>query len=175
MIVTARDRVGKLAGLLVSSFNTVTLDPVPVVSFNLRLPSSTYNAIALSGHFTVTGISNAKIADLFAKGRGIDKYTIYEKPLDSAMGSELDVMDGLFQIRCQWLKEKSVDIGDHVIMIGRVLDVTDNKYQTSLTEPLIYSKGRYRYAGPSIPISKVASRDARKLTANSFSSKASNV
>ena len=175
MVITAWDRVGKLTGLLVSSFNTVTLDPVPVVSFNLRLPSSTYDAIALSGHFTVTGISNAKIADLFAKGRGIDKHAIYEKPIDSVIGSELDIKDGLFQIRCQWLKEKSVEIGDHVIMIGRVLDVTDNKYRTNHTEPLIYSQGRYRYAGPSIPISKVASHDPRKLPANSFSSKASNV
>ena len=162
MIITARDRDGKLAGLLVSSFNTVTLDPDPVVSFNLRLPSSTYDAIVVSDHFTVTGISNAKIADLFAKGRGIDKHTNYEKSIGSVMGPELDITDGLFQIRCQWLKKKSVEIGDHVIMIGQVLDIIHNKMQTSLVEPLIYSQGRYRYAGPSIPISKITTYDSQK-------------
>ncbi|KAI4120224.1 MAG: hypothetical protein LQ347_007130, partial [Umbilicaria vellea] len=49
------------AGMLVSSFNTITLSPDPYISFNIKLPSRTYAAISSHGRFhlhalNVTGI-----------------------------------------------------------------------------------------------------------------------
>ncbi|EFW18679.1 hypothetical protein D8B26_005501 [Coccidioides posadasii str. Silveira] len=59
-------------GMTVSSFNTVTLYPEPVVSFNAKVPSETYDAIRLSKRFLVHLLSsNAATANLareFSRG-----------------------------------------------------------------------------------------------------------
>ncbi|KAL5340806.1 flavin reductase like domain-containing protein [Aspergillus crustosus] len=59
-------------GMTVSSFNTVTLTPKPVISFNVRRPSETLNALLKSGRFLVhllsPGQGAAALASDFAKG-----------------------------------------------------------------------------------------------------------
>lgn len=75
-IITSTDptssEVTAFRGMTVSSFNTVTLHPQPVVSFNIKLPSETYNAIDTSSRFLVHLLSprdvTAKLAWEFAKG-----------------------------------------------------------------------------------------------------------
>ncbi|KAL4955613.1 flavin reductase like domain-containing protein [Aspergillus filifer] len=59
-------------GMTVSSFNTVTLTPEPVISFNVRQPSETLHALLSSGRFLVHLLATDKrAADLardFAMG-----------------------------------------------------------------------------------------------------------
>jgi flavin reductase (DIM6/NTAB) family NADH-FMN oxidoreductase RutF len=59
-------------GMTVSSFNTVTLHPEPVVSFNVRRPSETLNALQSSGRFLVhlltPSAATAKLARDFSRG-----------------------------------------------------------------------------------------------------------
>lgn len=59
-------------GMTVSSFNTVTLSPTPVISFNVRRPSETLNALLTSGQFLVhllaTNQQTASLARDFARG-----------------------------------------------------------------------------------------------------------
>lgn len=59
-------------GMTVSSFNTVTLNPEPVISFNVRRPSETLNAIVSSGRFLVHLLApsdtTATLARDFSKG-----------------------------------------------------------------------------------------------------------
>ncbi|KAL4933863.1 flavin reductase family protein [Aspergillus undulatus] len=59
-------------GMTVSSFNTVTLTPEPVVSFNVRRPSETLNALLSSGRFLVHLLApnpaTAALARDFARG-----------------------------------------------------------------------------------------------------------
>ncbi|KAK2850599.1 hypothetical protein FQN49_005509 [Arthroderma sp. PD_2] len=59
-------------GMTVSSFNTVTLNPTPVISFNVKTPSETYNAIRSSSRFLVHLLSPneamARLALEFSKG-----------------------------------------------------------------------------------------------------------
>ena len=59
-------------GMTVSSFNTVTLYPEPVVSFNVKVPSETYNAITSSSRFLVhllaPNATTARLATEFSKG-----------------------------------------------------------------------------------------------------------
>ncbi|KAL4961494.1 flavin reductase family protein [Aspergillus stella-maris] len=59
-------------GMTVSSFNTVTLTPEPVISFNVRRPSETLHALLSSGRFLVHLLATDKrAADLardFAMG-----------------------------------------------------------------------------------------------------------
>lgn len=80
-IITATDAASAAAnnnkscsfrGMTVSSFNTVTLTPHPVISFNVRRPSETLNALLASGRFLVHLLSpsaaTATLARDFAKG-----------------------------------------------------------------------------------------------------------
>lgn len=59
-------------GMTVSSFNTVTLYPEPVVSFNVKIPSETYDAIHSSQRFLVHLLSSngatANLAREFSRG-----------------------------------------------------------------------------------------------------------
>ncbi|RDW94195.1 flavin reductase family protein [Aspergillus mulundensis] len=59
-------------GMTVSSFNTVTLTPQPVISFNVRRPSETLHALLSSGRFLVhllaTNQATASLARDFARG-----------------------------------------------------------------------------------------------------------
>lgn len=61
-------------GMTISSFNTVSLDPVPIVSFNIKVPSATHDAITNSRKFIIHTLSTSadaiKIAEHFSKGRG---------------------------------------------------------------------------------------------------------
>lgn len=56
-IITATDPQGPVEkafrGMTVSSFNTVTIHPSPVISFNVRRPSETLTALQSSGRFLV--------------------------------------------------------------------------------------------------------------------------
>lgn len=58
--------------MTVSSYNTVTLTPQPVISFNVKTPSETYNAICSSGRFAVHLLAathaSARVARRFAGG-----------------------------------------------------------------------------------------------------------
>lgn len=76
-IITATDPSGpsdttSFRGMTVSSFNTVTLTPHPVISFNVRRPSETLNALLASGRFLVhvlaPGPITATLARDFSKG-----------------------------------------------------------------------------------------------------------
>lgn len=76
-IITATDPSGapdtsSFRGMTVSSFNTVTLTPNPVISFNVRRPSETLNALLASQRFLVhllaPGSATATLARDFSKG-----------------------------------------------------------------------------------------------------------
>ncbi|KAL4973685.1 flavin reductase like domain-containing protein [Aspergillus desertorum] len=62
----------RFRGMTVSSFNTVTLTPHPVISFNVRRPSETLQALLSSGRFLVhllaTDQATASLARDFARG-----------------------------------------------------------------------------------------------------------
>ena len=76
-IITSTDptssRQTAFRGMTVSSFNTVTLYPEPVVSFNVKVPSETYNAILSSSRFLVhllaPNATTARLATEFSKGQ----------------------------------------------------------------------------------------------------------
>ncbi|KAL4881594.1 flavin reductase like domain-containing protein [Aspergillus karnatakaensis] len=69
---TSPTHSSRFRGMTVSSFNTVTLTPYPIISFNVRRPSETLNALLHSGRFLVHLLSPEKnaaaLARDFAKG-----------------------------------------------------------------------------------------------------------
>ena len=133
-------------GLLVSSFNTVTLRPKPYVSFNLRLPSSTYDAICQSRTFTASGITNAVVADSFVKAR--DNGKAWEQFLGKN-GRLKEGLGGTWWMRCAWEQERSVQVEDHVVIIAEVISA--GTYTDWNGQPgLIYAEGKYRWVGHAV-------------------------
>ncbi|KAG0159767.1 putative oxidoreductase [Penicillium digitatum] len=152
-IITATDPSGpenttSFRGMTVSSFNTVTLTPHPVISFNVRRPSETLNALLASRRFLVhllaPGPATATLARDFSKGnvtlaamlKGHGDFELaalptenedghFQRPLpilqrraDAAAAS--DGVDFPFVFECTLHPEK-IDVHDHSIVLGTVV------------------------------------------------------
>lgn len=131
-------------GMTVSSFSTVTLNPEPVVSFNVKRPSETLNALLASGRFLVHLLAPAKpTADLardFSRGNhnlsivggeGDFGFAAYESCLSGdgerplpllrrREGDVQDVVDFPFVFECRVLPQQ-MEVYDHTIVLGRVV------------------------------------------------------
>lgn len=127
--------------MTVSSFNTVTLHPKPVISFNVHHPSETLLALQSSARFLVhllaPGTAAARLARAFAKGNenlelGGFEWEDYDalprlrrkrrrQEEDHTDGSEgEEEVDFSFVLECQYLPDKTVQVYDHMIVLGTV-------------------------------------------------------
>ena len=142
------DQQSRLTGLLVSSFNTVTLTPKPYVSFNIKLPSMTYSAIQASHVFTASGLKDARVANAFVKPR-----RTYGEPCRGNVWRHLAESDGRLKegkggtwwMRCRLLRDQCVEVGDHVIVVAKV--VASGGYESGEGIGLVYAEGGYRKVG----------------------------
>lgn len=163
-------------GMTVSSFNTVTLSPTPLVSFNVRVPSATHAALASSRGFLVHLLSasraGARIADAFTRGNTADGRAF--RYLVTGEGSEDDVQvlvgrgtqeapliagTGVMQVlRCNLVEGKEIEVGDHRILVAEVVGIVPvpgvkrKGEGESDTMGLIYGEGRYRNNGESLTL-----------------------
>ena len=152
------DQLPKVAGLLVSSFNTVTLTPKPYVSFNIRIPSSTYYAIKVSNEFIASGLKDARVADAFVKR----KITAGDLCGDNVWRGLVEVdgrlkegMGGTWWMRCRLLGDKCVEVGDHVVVVAKVVE--SGGYEGGEGIGLVYAEGGYRKVGEAVD--KTAEKD----------------
>ena len=134
-------------GIAVSSLSTVTLDP-PTVSFNVRCPSRTLDAIrAADGRFRVHFLDSephgAAIADLFTKGNDqqafqkrlqATKITLPTSPFPPRILDEAVVA----ALECRVSREFTV--ADHVIVVAKV---SDTRGQNITKSTLSYVQGDY--------------------------------
>jgi len=135
-------------GLLVSSFNTITLDPKPYVSFNIKRPSRTYDAIYQSGRFTASGMSDASIAHAFVKNVGSTR--VWEQMIGDR-GRLKEEKGGVWWMSCALIKNKCVEVEDHVIIVAEVLDAA--AYHDGDREMgLVYAEGNYRRVGTIVDV-----------------------
>ena len=137
----------KIAGLLVSSFNTVTLTPHVYVSFNIQVPSTTYRAMQHYGGFTASGLKDAVVADAFVKRRPpsaheTDPNDNRWRSLVTAQGELKPGTGGTWWMHCRLVQEKCVEVGDHVIVVGEVLAC--GGYLGGEGTGLVYAEGGYR-------------------------------
>lgn len=162
-------------GVTVSSFNTVTLSPRPIVSFNIRIPSRTYDAIiaraSFRAHILASTEKGAQIADAFTKPydqpyqpfRELKKagvHSVYfsraRKPyapkLVSPSGGILACLD------CEILTDRCVTVEDHVVILAEVTKLSDvqpgvmDAEDVELATALSYSQRTYRGIGPAIEV-----------------------
>lgn len=156
----------KMSGLLVSSFNTVTLTPHVYVSFNIRVPSNTYTTMKHSHGFVASGLRDAAVADAFVKRQA-------RLPPPSSSGDEMDRDDysfdfdrnyykdnsrwldlvepdgrlkpghgGTWWMRCRLVRDKCVEVGDHVIVVAKALAC--GAYSGGKRIGLVYMEGEYQ-------------------------------
>ncbi|KAJ6171183.1 hypothetical protein N7470_000250 [Penicillium chermesinum] len=147
-IITATDPSStadtSFRGMTVSSFNTVTLSPTPIISFNVRRPSETLNALLASGrflvHLLVPSPETATLARDFSKGNitlasmlsGHGTFEFgklegdAEQPLPMLRRREagLPGVHFPFVFECALLPQK-IDVYDHSIVLGEVVRVLE--------------------------------------------------
>lgn len=133
-IVTTCDGDGRPAGLTVSAFCSLSLDP-PLVLVCVDHKSQSYPALRDAGRFAVNVLrrEQEEASRRFASTR-LDKFDGVPHTL-SALGLPL-LDDALAHIECTTVTQHAQ--GDHTIFIGRV-----ERALTSTGEPLLYHRGRY--------------------------------
>jgi flavin reductase (DIM6/NTAB) family NADH-FMN oxidoreductase RutF len=140
-VVTAYERgSGKVVGLTVSSFVTLSFDP-PLVMFAIQHDANSYPAIVASKSFGVSllTVQQVEIAQRFAsKGAEKTAQTQFQP------GAELQVpliADSLAQVEC--LTNQIFISGDHAIVVGLV-----EAARTREGEPLLYFARRFGSFAP---------------------------
>lgn len=149
-------------GVTVSSFCTVTLTPVPVISFNLRVPSRSWDAIASSGllrvHLLKASPEGAAVAHAFTQ-----RYTKPHEPFEHlAKHPDADIKQGMTPV-ISWsaavqtviiatiLPDKCIQVGDHMIVVAKVSQVFLTPQSHSGHEgALAYGMQGYRNLGSGI-------------------------
>lgn len=134
-IVTVKGPLGPI-GLTINSFASVSLDP-PLVLWSLGRGSDRFQLFSQVSHFGVTILDDTgqKLSTrLSRKGSGdISTETVRE-----GQGGVPVLAHAMAHFECR--TETRHDAGDHVILIGRVLDFAHRSHG----RPLVYYRGRYR-------------------------------
>lgn len=128
-------------GMTVSSFNTVTLTPEPVISFNVKRPSETLTALRSSGrflaHLLAPNKATAALARDFSKGNhnlhiadGKGEFEFLELDVEGD-GGRLPILrrrggtkDGVedfpFVFECK-VMDKNIEVFDHTVVFATVV------------------------------------------------------
>jgi flavin reductase (DIM6/NTAB) family NADH-FMN oxidoreductase RutF len=135
-VVTALDDDGRAVGLTVNSFNTVSLEPPPIL-WSLSRASPNIATFRAASHFAVNVLAAGQqaLSERFAR-RGADKFAGIE--WDSGLGGAPLLPGCCAVLECR--NELQHDGGDHLIFIGRV-----ERFGRSAAPPLVYHGGRYRF------------------------------
>lgn len=134
-IVTARSPDGVLAGLTVSSFNSVSLQP-PLVLWSLNSASSAMAVLAEASHYAihVLGADQQALAERFAGPREQRWSGVDWRP--GACGAPL--LTGCVAV-FECFNRSQYEEGDHVIFVGEVERCSSRPGHA----PLIYHAGRF--------------------------------
>lgn len=141
-VVTTLDANGERAGMTISSFNSVSLDP-PLVLWSIANDAYSYDAFISAEYFAVN-VLMLEQQDLSARfaTKGIDKFD----GLDCREGLHgapiLPEYAACFECRTEHRHEG----GDHKIIVGRVLRLEDRE-----TDPLIIYRGHFLKTGGPYP------------------------
>ncbi|KAK0626750.1 flavin reductase like domain-containing protein [Immersiella caudata] len=168
--------------MTMSSFTSLALTPTPVVSFNISVPSRTYDAVEATRRFNIhvlaDDVNGARIADWLAKGNagGRKVFETLEKEcectfLEGGTEGEPPVLKGegvLYVLRCRLLEEPDrglVRVRDHVIVLGEVIEILEGgagvegeregkRKRKHERFGLLYADRRYRQLGNCITPAK---------------------
>ena len=133
-VATTLDEGGTPVGVTASSFNSVSLDP-PMVLWSLAKDSFSCPAFAASGHFAIHVLtaSQEALSNRFARS-GTDKFDGLHWQAGELGSPIFDEFAARFECRTEHLYEG----GDHIIMVGEVVD-----FEARDEAPLLFHGGRY--------------------------------
>ncbi len=137
-VVTTRQKDGTPRGFTANSFTSVSLDP-PMLLVCLAKTAHSCPVFTAAPHFAVNILEQGQkeLSGLFAS-RAADKF---EKVEWRSGMAEMPIFDDtLAHLVCS--QEKVIDAGDHIILLGRVVD-----HATGHGQPLGYFRGTYFSAG----------------------------
>lgn len=134
-VVTTKDAAGRLHGITVSAFCSVSMEP-PLILVCIEKTTGSHESLTESGIFTVNILSanEAQLSDHFA--------SLLENKLDGTahnIGSNgiPYLSNALVNLECRLFR--SLDGGDHSIFLGEVENVTVRE-----GDPLVYFRSDYR-------------------------------
>jgi flavin reductase (DIM6/NTAB) family NADH-FMN oxidoreductase RutF len=134
-VVTTKDDAGKMHGLTVSAFCSVSLDP-PLVLVCIEKAAGSHYAFAESGIFAVNILNSSQqdmserfASQLINRFQGLD-FSLSEHGLPV-------LADCLANLECKIVH--SYDGGDHTVYIGEVLNA-----EAADGDPLLYFRSDYR-------------------------------
>lgn len=133
-IVTTVDQNGEVYGFTANSFASVSLDP-PLLLVNIAKTAYGLQIFTEASGFAINILAESQrdLSNIFAS-RGADKFANARWNV-RATGSPL--FEGVIAwFDCEFFEQ--VDAGDHIILIGRVLD-----YDYNSDSPLAFCRGAY--------------------------------
>ena len=134
-VVTAKDADGKLHGITVSAFCSVSLDP-PLILVCIDVNTGSHRALTQTDSFVVNILSDDQqyLSNRFASYLP-DKFEAVKYSLGI---DNLPVLEGvLANLECRLVN--SHDNGDHTIFVGQI-----EKATVGGGNPLVYFHGNYR-------------------------------
>ncbi len=139
-VATTVDSTGVPAGITISSFNSVSLDP-PLVLWSISNDAYSYDAFINAEYFAVNvlTVEQEGMSARFAQ-RGLDKFKGIEMREGLHGVPLLPDYAACFECRTEYRYAG----GDHKIIVGRVLRLEDRE-----TDPLIFYRGHFLGKGGS--------------------------
>jgi flavin reductase (DIM6/NTAB) family NADH-FMN oxidoreductase RutF len=134
-VITTRDGDGKGVGLTANSFSSVSLDP-PLVLWSIGKTATCFDAFEKSSHFAIHILHRGQenISRHFAT-KNVDKFSEINHEIGA--GNTPLLSDYSARFVCE--VEHRYPGGDHIILVGRVLE-----YENLDKEPLVFYKGQYK-------------------------------
>ncbi|WP_019156243.1 flavin reductase family protein [Robertmurraya massiliosenegalensis] len=133
-VVTTVDKDGTPLGLTVNSFASVSIDPLMIL-WSIDKKVSSYEPFTQTDHFAVHVLAEDQgdICSLFAM-KGTDRFANCEWKT-SELG--LPIISGALGV-LQCKTHKTVEAGDHTILIGEVVEI-----ENFAKDPLLYHKRKF--------------------------------
>ena len=183
------DAAERSRGVTVSSFNTVTLAPTPIVSFNLKLPSRSWDAIKSSGrvqiHLLHASAKGAAVAHAFTQPHEKPSgpfYALMEMGAGVLFGqarrnlSPRIVYDGavIAAFSAKIMRGKEVKVGDHMVVFAEVTKVItpEKEGDKDVAEGLAYGQRGYRGLGRAIEVPEMPSEEQAQNETDSVNASA---
>ena len=137
-IVTCLDAAGDRIGLTANSFNALSLSP-PLVLWSLRQSSPSLPAFRAAKHFAVNILAESQV-DLSRRFASSVQDKFAEGVWSGGEGGAPVLAGAAAVLECE--RVQAQDAGDHMLFIGRVLQLDDIS-----TPPLLFHGGHYHLLG----------------------------
>ena len=161
-VITAQDDEGNRVGVTANSFNSVSLDPA-LILWSIDKRSRSQDVFLKTSHFTVNVLSvdQINVSNNFARPIE-DKFA--EMEYREGAGGSVVLENCAAHFECELYQ--TLDGGDHIILIGKVIHFSDNG-----KAPLLYHQGAYSAVlpHPSLKVSEnVAEYRAKQCGADLY-------